>query len=97
MDLELHPWNRAFTWCDHPGPFGFVSADQAKQFDEAGYFVVEDAFDGDALRRLDAELAPGDEQVKALPRAGARRPLQRRRPRYPDGCPARGDPVGVRP
>jgi ectoine hydroxylase-related dioxygenase (phytanoyl-CoA dioxygenase family) len=66
MDLDLHPWNQGFTWCDHAGPFGFVSADQARQFDEAGYFVVEDAFDGEALRRLDAELAPGDEQVKVF-------------------------------
>ena len=31
--------------CDHTGPFGFVTAEQARQFDELGYFVVEDAFD----------------------------------------------------
>ena len=64
MHLELHPWNQDFSWQDHAGPFGFVTAEQAAQFDELGFFVVPDAFDADTMSRLDAELAAGDEQVK---------------------------------
>ncbi len=64
VDLELHPWNRAFEWSNHTGPFSFVTAEQAAQFDELGYFVIEDAFDAATLRALDAALTAGDEQVK---------------------------------
>jgi ectoine hydroxylase-related dioxygenase (phytanoyl-CoA dioxygenase family) len=64
MDLELHPWNRDFSWCDHREPFGFVTVEQAQQFDEVGYFVVADAFDATTLRQLDDALASGDAQVK---------------------------------
>jgi ectoine hydroxylase-related dioxygenase (phytanoyl-CoA dioxygenase family) len=59
-----HPWNTGFRWEDHRGPFTTVTAEQARRFDELGYFLVEDAFDAATLARLDAELAPGDEQVK---------------------------------
>jgi phytanoyl-CoA hydroxylase len=64
MRRALHPWNTGFVWPDHPGPYSTISADQARQFDELGYFVVEDAFDAQTLARLDAELAPGDELTK---------------------------------
>jgi ectoine hydroxylase-related dioxygenase (phytanoyl-CoA dioxygenase family) len=64
MDRAPHPWSRDFAWSDHTGPLGFVTAQQAAEFDELGYFVVEDAFDATTLERLDAELVPGDEQVK---------------------------------
>ena len=45
MDRAPHPWNRDFAWSDHTGPLGFVTAQQAAEFDELGYFVIEDAFD----------------------------------------------------
>ena len=64
MDRVLHPWNEDFTWHDHTGPFNVVTAEQARQFDELGYFVVADAFDALMMQELDAELLPGDEQVK---------------------------------
>ena len=64
MRRSLHPWNHDFAWADHPGPFTTISADQARAFDELGYFVVEDAFDASTLARLDAELSSGDEQAK---------------------------------
>ncbi len=64
MERVAHPWNTAFTWCDHTGELGFVSAAQARQFDELGFFVLEDAFDAATLEQLDAELAAGDQQAK---------------------------------
>ena len=64
MRRALHPWNTGFVWPDHTGPRTTITAEQARQFDELGYFVVEDAFDAATLARLEAELEPGDEQTK---------------------------------
>jgi phytanoyl-CoA hydroxylase len=64
MRRSLHPWNHDFAWADHPGPFATISADQARAFDDVGYFVVEDAFDAATLARLERELSSGDERAK---------------------------------
>lgn len=64
MRRARHPWNTSFAWSDHTGDHTTISADQARQFDELGYFVFEDAFDAATLARLDAELERGDEQAK---------------------------------
>src|SRR6476660_5584696 len=59
-----HKWNESFSWHDHDDAVTTISPEQAKQFDELGYFVVEDAFDAATLARLDQELLPGDDAVK---------------------------------
>jgi ectoine hydroxylase-related dioxygenase (phytanoyl-CoA dioxygenase family) len=64
--FERHPWNTAFEWPDHRGPFTTVSAEQARQYDELGFFVMEDAFDAATVRAVDAAIAPGEEQVRAF-------------------------------
>jgi len=64
MDLVAHPWNHAFVWRRHAGPFTCVTPAQAAQFDELGYFVLEDALDGDTLDALDTALAAGDDDVR---------------------------------
>lgn len=64
VPLEPHPWNNGFTWPDHDGPFTTVTTEQARQFDERGYFILEDAFDADEVARLDAEIAPGESRVR---------------------------------
>ena len=64
MHRALHPWNTGFVWPEHTGPHTAISAEQARQFDELGYFVVEDAFDATTLARLAAELEPGDQLTK---------------------------------
>lgn len=64
MDRVPHPWNTGFEWRDHPGAGTTITAEQATQFDELGYFVLEDVFDTATLDRLDAELQPGDRYAK---------------------------------
>jgi phytanoyl-CoA hydroxylase len=44
VDLAPHPRNGGFVWEDHAGPFGTITAEQGKQFDNEGFFVFEDAF-----------------------------------------------------
>ena len=64
VPLEPHPWNTGFGWADHTGPFSTVRVDQARQFDEQGWFVIEDAFDANDLAALEAEIAPGETRVR---------------------------------
>jgi phytanoyl-CoA hydroxylase len=64
--LERHPWNTAFEWRDHEGPFSTITAEQARQYDELGFFVIEDAFDASTLRDLDTAIAPGEAKVRAF-------------------------------
>jgi hypothetical protein len=64
MDRLPHPWNTGFEWRDHHGAGTTITAEQAAQFDELGYFVLEDVFDTATLERLDAELQPGDRYAK---------------------------------
>jgi ectoine hydroxylase-related dioxygenase (phytanoyl-CoA dioxygenase family) len=66
LSLERHPWNETFAWDDHDGPFTTITAEHARQYDELGFFVFEDAFDAATLRELDDAIAPGEAKVRAF-------------------------------
>jgi phytanoyl-CoA hydroxylase len=58
-----HPWNADFEWVDHAGPCSTVSTDQARQFDEEGFFVLPEAFSSaevaairDEVDRFEADI-----------------------------------------
>ena len=61
--LERHPWNRSFTWQSRRAPLRRVTDAQARQYDERGFFVLEDAFDRDTVRRVLDAIDPIDEQT----------------------------------
>jgi len=63
MSLARHPWNTDFRWPRHSGPFRAVSADQARAYDEQGFFVLEDALDPETVGQLETEIAPFDERA----------------------------------
>jgi len=65
MERTRHPWNTEFTWPRHAAG-ETVTAEQAAQYDELGYFAVPDAFDAATVERLDRELAAGDAHVRKL-------------------------------
>ena len=50
--LELHPWNRGFTWTDRTGPFRRLTGEQVEQFDRDGFVVLPDVFGDDELDPL---------------------------------------------
>ncbi|MGH9006018.1 MAG: phytanoyl-CoA dioxygenase family protein, partial [Acidimicrobiia bacterium] len=50
--VRLHPWNTAFAWADHSGPFRALTAAQVEQFDEQGYVVVPDLVDAETVARV---------------------------------------------
>jgi hypothetical protein len=55
MRRVLHPWNSGFLWPLHGGPLSTITAEQAREFDELGYFVVEHAFDAATIARTYVE------------------------------------------
>jgi ectoine hydroxylase-related dioxygenase (phytanoyl-CoA dioxygenase family) len=59
-----HPWNDGFRWTDHAGPFATITAEQARRFDEDGFFVLEHVFDPSELAAVDAAIAPGAAQAQ---------------------------------
>jgi phytanoyl-CoA hydroxylase len=61
--VNPHPWNTAFTWTDHPGPFRRITDEQARAFDTDGFFVLPDAVDAGTVAALTAAIDPMDEEV----------------------------------
>ncbi|MET0665475.1 MAG: phytanoyl-CoA dioxygenase family protein [Acidimicrobiales bacterium] len=60
-----HALNDGFTWTDHAGPFRVVTQEQARSYDEQGFFVFEDALDTDTLGQVLAEIDPIEAEVEA--------------------------------
>jgi phytanoyl-CoA hydroxylase len=59
--------NTWFTWHDHGGPFRAVSPEQARRYDELGYFVMEHALGPAELQAVRAAIDPFEaEQEEAL-------------------------------
>jgi phytanoyl-CoA hydroxylase len=56
--MERHPLNSQFEWTDRRGPFRRISEAQARQYDERGFFVLEDAFDAETIAELVAAIDP---------------------------------------
>lgn len=50
--MAQHPWNKSFTWQSHTAASGVVTQAQIDQFDELGYFVVEDLYTPEELAEL---------------------------------------------
>ena len=63
--MELHPWNKGFTWQRHTGPFQVVDEAQASAYDDDGAFVLPDVIDQATLAELRAEIDPLEERTTA--------------------------------
>ena len=61
-----HVLNRGFAWEPTRGPFRIVTPEQARSYDEHGFFVIDDAFDHDTMDELAAEIDPIEERVEAF-------------------------------
>jgi phytanoyl-CoA hydroxylase len=53
-----HHLNVDFHWSDHVGPFSVITDEQARSYDELGYFVLEDAFPPELIDQVAAEIDP---------------------------------------
>jgi ectoine hydroxylase-related dioxygenase (phytanoyl-CoA dioxygenase family) len=62
-----HALNASFTWRRHEGPFRAITAAQARQYDEEGFFVLEDALWPAEVDALIGAIDPFEErQADAL-------------------------------
>ncbi len=61
-----HPRNRGFAWSAPAGPYRRIDAEQARQWNEDGYFLLERAFAPEEMQALIAEIDPIEEQVTAF-------------------------------
>ncbi len=64
--VQRHPWNLDFTWQDHVPPFRRVTTEQARQFDERGFFVMEDVFDRELVARVREEIDAYEAELEQL-------------------------------
>ena len=53
-----HELNTEFTWSDHTGPFRAVTDEQARAYDERGFFVMEDALSDAEVAALTEAIDP---------------------------------------
>jgi ectoine hydroxylase-related dioxygenase (phytanoyl-CoA dioxygenase family) len=67
---ELHELNRGFAWPDHDldAPRRLLTAEQIRQFDHNGFFVLEDAFSPELVARMIAEIDPFEAELEELVR-----------------------------
>ena len=63
VHLAPHPWNGTFTWRDHAGPYRRITPEQARAYDEDGFFVLEHAVDDATVAALTAAIDPLDHEV----------------------------------
>jgi phytanoyl-CoA hydroxylase len=69
-----HERNTAFAWSEHTGPLRRVSEEQARQYDESGYFLLEDALAPAEIDALVETIDPLEARTEAAlrERAGGR-------------------------
>lgn len=50
--MKSHPWNGSFSWERHSAQSGVVTQSQIDEFDELGFFVLNDIYTSDELAEL---------------------------------------------
>ena len=66
MDWTRHELNKDFRWKPRGGPYRRITEEQARAYDEQGFFVLEDAFDPVTMEEVVAEIDPMEEQTEAF-------------------------------
>lgn len=66
MDTERHPLDEGFVWRSAPGPLRRLVPDEARAYDEQGFFVLEHAFDASTVARVVAAIDPFEAKVEEM-------------------------------
>ncbi len=56
--MDLHPRNVGFVWRMAAPPYALMSADQARRYDEDGFFVLREAFSAAEMDAVADAIAP---------------------------------------
>jgi phytanoyl-CoA hydroxylase len=65
----LHPLNQEFSWTPVRGPFRLISNEQARSFNERGFFVLADAIDAPTIERVVDAIEPFEAKTEELLRS----------------------------
>jgi phytanoyl-CoA hydroxylase len=60
--MRTHDLNREFEWLEASGPFSVLSPEQADQYNESGFVLIEDAFDASVIADVVAAIDPVEER-----------------------------------
>ncbi len=71
MERVPHPWNTGFAWQDHSADCTTITTEQAAQFDELGFIVLEGMFEPALIARVTEELDGFELKVDAFLRTQA--------------------------
>ena len=64
-DMRRHDLNTDFAWTPTRGPYRLLTPDLARQYDEAGYFRLPDAFTADEIRAVRDAIDPLEQAYEA--------------------------------
>ena len=62
--VEFHPRNTCFEWVPSKGPYRLLTPEQARQYDDQGYFLLQNAFSEDELDAVNAAIAPHERAME---------------------------------
>ena len=63
---EPHELNRSFDWQPHTGPYRLITDEQARAYDEDGFFVLEDASRRELVAQIIDEIDPFEAELEAV-------------------------------
>ena len=66
MTLKKHALNKDFIWKNANGPFVLISDQQAKQWNQSGFFVLEDVLPADLIASVKAAIDPMEAKTNAF-------------------------------
>lgn len=60
--MKIHRLNRDFEWRSPDGHFSAVSSEQVSQYNDSGYFLLEDAFEPEVIAEVTAAIDPVEQR-----------------------------------
>ncbi len=63
---EIHPFNDGFDWQDREGPFQIISDAQAAQYNEKGFFLLENAFTPEEIAAVTEAIDPLEQMTEGF-------------------------------
>ena len=64
--VQLHPRNRDFTWRPSHAPYEILTEEQARQYDEEGYFLLQGAFTREEVEEVAAAIDPFEREMERV-------------------------------
>lgn len=64
--LQLHPRNQNFKWRPSHAPYEILSEEQARQYDDQGYFLLENAFTAAEVAAVADAIEPFEREMERI-------------------------------